>query len=214
MKWFILITFLLMFPIVQSIGSIELPARIEYKTGETMTLYTQVLNETGVHASPVDNATCTITIYYPNRTVWVSNENLTHLSDDIYYFNKTLGDESGVYVYEVNCSYPVIHASAEIFHVGAEWVNEIGDIKQKTDLLDDIKDNTDKIPAIRNTLNFVTSSLQNLGISQRNSFLYAFILLILIIVLIVVTVLTLLWNFTRVKVSEVEEETTESEGWI
>ncbi len=185
---------LLLIPIVKGVGSIELPARMEYKTGEIMTLYAQVLNES---SRPVSNATCMITIYYPDRTVWVNDENLTHLSDDLYYFNKTLTSETGVFVYEINCSYPVIYA-AEIFHVGAEWVGEIGDIKEKTDLLDDVEDDTDKIPLISNTISLVSVNLQNIGMTQRESFLYALILLVIIIIIIAIAIIVFIWHTLKV----------------
>ncbi|MFQ6068091.1 MAG: hypothetical protein ACE5KD_00955 [Candidatus Bathyarchaeia archaeon] len=191
-------------------GFLSLFARLIYKVGELGTLYAQVLDS--AH-KPVNNADCSVTIYYPDKTVWVDNEDLVYLSGSLglYYYNKTLPNIVGSYPIRVNCTSPTVYAS-DIFYV-ASWAVDLSDIKTKTELIEDIKDMTDKIPGLKSGLEYLSTTLQNLGVDQMNSFLYAFVLMILIIISVLGLIIVFIWKMKK-KSGESETESELEEGYL
>lgn len=99
----------------------------EYNSNETGTLYAQFLRTVWGSPNPINDGFCNITIYYPNETIFVNNQNMPYIngSNGIYKHNFTVPETEGVYVADVSCRRGFIMAySSETFHIG-EWANRI-----------------------------------------------------------------------------------------
>ncbi len=150
----------------------------EYRSGETATIYAQIKDEDG---TPINLADCSISIYFPNRTVWKEYEPLIYLpgSFGLYYYNFIAPNVEGVYSVSVNCSNPTVYGSST-FHV-APWASEITEIKEKVEevktVIDDIADKVEKIPLISDTVFSISNSLTRLGVSFNFAFLISILIL-------------------------------------
>ena len=76
----------------------------EYQIGDPTTTFVQVLRD---NLEPVDNASCFVTIWYPDKNIWYNRVMMTHLpsSNGIYYFDATAQTQIGVYMVDVVCQY-------------------------------------------------------------------------------------------------------------
>jgi len=228
----------------------------EYEYAENGTLYAQMLDEDG---SPVNAANCNITIYYPNRTLWVNYEELAYLtaSNGLYYYNFTTPNITGVYAAIANCSNPTAYSSAT-FHVVEHrgispeeiWTyanRNLTDYNQSFIIdnfntlweyfnctnatiqsqgvcdyliktytyteeihtwIDDMKDQTDKIPGLRTVVNSIDNSLVQNNISST----WRFLIIVLVVSLLgfgIVIIIYLLARKTIFKREEIEEELPE-----
>jgi len=76
----------------------------EYWQGENGTIFLQ-LHDT--QYKPINNATCELTAYKPNKTKWINEFHLTYLnnSNGLYYVDIYAPNEPGIYMLDVTCSY-------------------------------------------------------------------------------------------------------------
>jgi len=75
----------------------------EYQVGDTATIFLQLL----VDSQPLNNATCLIDLFYPDKTKWLDKACMIHLnnSEGIYYYDIIIPDKLGVYMLSVQCFY-------------------------------------------------------------------------------------------------------------
>lgn len=76
----------------------------EYQVGDNGTVWIQLLD---VNKIPINNATCRIDIYYPNKVIWHNGTGMVYLqnSDGLYFLDVMVPDATGVYMTSVTCSY-------------------------------------------------------------------------------------------------------------
>jgi len=149
----------------------------EYQSGEVGTIYAQIRDEDG---TPINLANCSLIIYYPNNTIWKEDKlNYLYGSLGLYYYTFIVPSIEGVYSISVNCSEPEVYGFST-FHV-SKWATQIlesyekiGEIKN---IVDSIKEKTDKIPGIRTAVSTISLQLQNLGISISRSFVLSLVIL-------------------------------------
>ncbi len=82
--------------IVQGLeGSVSVvPATLQTYSGESVT----VMSVLSVGQQPDDNASCVMTVYYPNATVWLDEVNMTSVGNDgLYALNVSFGQIEGNY---------------------------------------------------------------------------------------------------------------------
>jgi len=99
----------------------------EYKSGETGHIAFQFLQTVAGSPKPVNDGECNTTIWYPNKTKWLNNVNLTYLngSNALYYYQFNTPTTEGVYETDVECKKGGIKTySSSTFHV-AVWANQI-----------------------------------------------------------------------------------------
>ncbi len=81
-----------------------------YSAGDTLDVEVEVLDAYG---QPVNNATCYFTIYYPDKTTWLTSITTTYLNYGVYYNNSyTVPSTTGVYTYSAKCDYGAYSAYA------------------------------------------------------------------------------------------------------
>jgi len=108
-KW-ILLAILVVLPIIFLIyyfGYVKVP-RIhvfgtEYSPGDEGRVFVQVLSDT---FTPVNNAICTLSIFYPNNSRFVSDEAMMGLERGFYFYDFIAPEVTGVYMIDVSCNYP------------------------------------------------------------------------------------------------------------
>ncbi len=76
----------------------------EYSAGEQGTLWLQLLRD----YVPINNATCYLKVYKPDKTMFLDNIDLNYLSnsDGIYYYDFTVPSTLGVYMVSATCYIP------------------------------------------------------------------------------------------------------------
>lgn len=76
----------------------------EYNIGEDATVFLQLLNSSN---QPVNNALCYLKAYYPNKTIFINNSQMTYYigSDGLYYYDLTVPNATGVYMLSANCNF-------------------------------------------------------------------------------------------------------------
>jgi hypothetical protein len=76
----------------------------EYTTNQNATIFMQVLDSTN---QPVNNALCFLTIYYPNKTLFINNVQMMYLlnSDGLYYYDLVVPNALGVYMVSAKCNF-------------------------------------------------------------------------------------------------------------
>jgi hypothetical protein len=75
----------------------------EYSPGSPGKVFVQVLDN---FFSPVNNAICRLTVYYPNTTKFVDNVLMIPFENGLYYWDFVAPDVEGVYMTTVSCTYP------------------------------------------------------------------------------------------------------------
>ena len=77
----------------------------EYEPGDQGRIFLQLLDS----QQPVNNATCLIDLYYPDKTIWFDDAVMPYLeeSDGLYYFDLILPEQTGIYMLTVRCFYIV-----------------------------------------------------------------------------------------------------------
>lgn len=94
----------------------------EYTSNETGEVATQLLTLISGNPSPVNTASCNVTIYYPNGTAYISDANAHYLpgTDGIYFYNFTIPSTQGVYESQFYClNGAKDYYSSGTFHVSA-----------------------------------------------------------------------------------------------
>ncbi len=76
----------------------------DYVAGEKGTIWLQLLR----NYQPINNATCHVTAYYPNKTKLLDNVLMNYLdgSDGLYYYDLTVPEQTGVYMLSASCYLP------------------------------------------------------------------------------------------------------------
>jgi hypothetical protein len=75
----------------------------EYSPGSPGKVFVQVLDN---FFTPVNNAICRLTVYYPNTTKFVDNVTMLPFENGLYYWDFVAPDVEGVYMTTVSCTYP------------------------------------------------------------------------------------------------------------
>jgi hypothetical protein len=74
----------------------------EYFPSSTGTIYFQVLD----NGLPVDNASCVLTVYYPDKTKWIDNAPMYFLENGLYFYDIQVPEEPlGTYMISSYCWY-------------------------------------------------------------------------------------------------------------
>lgn len=105
----------------------------EYNSGEQSHVSFQFLKTTAGTPNPIDDGICNVSIWYPNKTLWVNKTGMVHLPNSygVYYHTFTAPAVEGVYETSVYCEKGGIKAySASTFHI-ASWANKIYDIENR-----------------------------------------------------------------------------------
>ena len=76
----------------------------EYSTNTQATIWLQYLKD----FQPINNASCYMTAYYPNKTIYFSNTLMNYLasSDGVYYYDFVTPSITGVYIVNARCVMP------------------------------------------------------------------------------------------------------------
>lgn len=76
----------------------------EYQVGDDTKTFIQLLQD---EATPINNATCFLTYWYPDNSVWLSNQLMTYLptSNGLYYYDSIAQTQTGVYMIDAYCQY-------------------------------------------------------------------------------------------------------------
>jgi len=139
----------------------------EYVAGTNGTMFLQLLTTDGF---PIDNASCRITIYYPNKTKFIDNEQMVFLEDGIYYYDFVVPNTYGVYIARANCLYKYIISDKEF--VDSSYIvsgTESGDYKNtytSDDLKHEITENTSATPNLDLYYNFTDLDIAGLNITK------------------------------------------------
>jgi hypothetical protein len=91
--------------ILSKVSKIEMKIHgTEYFQNENATVWLQLLRD----YQPINNGSCFVTIYFPNKTVWLNEILMTYLndSDGIYYYDTVTPSTSGVYMVSASCYVP------------------------------------------------------------------------------------------------------------
>ena len=75
----------------------------EYSPGSPGKVFVQVLDN---YFSPVNNAICKLTVYYPNGTKFINNVTMLPFENGLYYWDFVAPDVQGVYMTTISCTYP------------------------------------------------------------------------------------------------------------
>jgi hypothetical protein len=76
----------------------------EYQVADNGKIFVQLLENS---ITPINNASCYLTVYYPNNTKWYDKTLMTYqpTSNALYYFDFTAPSTTGVYMTDVYCEY-------------------------------------------------------------------------------------------------------------
>ena len=75
----------------------------EYSPGSPGKVFIQVLDN---FFTPVNNAICRLTVYYPNTTKFINNVTMIPFENGLYYWDFVAPYVEGVYMTTVSCTYP------------------------------------------------------------------------------------------------------------
>jgi len=103
----------------------------EYKENNLATVFLQLLDE---DKQPISNSTCFVSIWYPNKAMWVNNSLMSNLgTDGLYYYDTTVPSNLGVYMVSAYCYIPELVINETImsydgfesggFSGGTGWAN-------------------------------------------------------------------------------------------
>jgi hypothetical protein len=76
----------------------------DYQPNQNGTIWLQLLK----NYEPINNASCFLTAYYPNKNIFLNNVLLNYLinSDGIYYYDLVTPNQNGVYMLSASCYLP------------------------------------------------------------------------------------------------------------
>jgi hypothetical protein len=75
----------------------------EYSPGSPGKVFVQVLDN---FFTPVNDAICKLTVYYPNTTKFIDNVTMLPFENGLYYWDFVAPDVEGVYMTTISCVYP------------------------------------------------------------------------------------------------------------
>jgi hypothetical protein len=139
---------------------VDIVSRTEYYALETG----QVIIRTSDYLGNPLNASCNVSIVYPNKTFWIIDSSLSSSSiAGNYYKEVTIPDVLGVYEYYFVCNVSfknnyVIIKKSSTFHVSIAY--------------EKLQEILDRLDAINSTLIQINQSINNLEINMNNNFTY------------------------------------------
>jgi hypothetical protein len=76
----------------------------EYNIGENATVFLQLLDSNKL---PINDALCYLTLYYPNKTIFLNNANMMYMlsSAGLYYYDMVVPNSVGVYMVSASCDF-------------------------------------------------------------------------------------------------------------
>lgn len=82
----------------------------DYYTAEDGIIFLQLLDENNI---PLDdsNSSCFVTIYYPDKTIWQSNQLMTYLDEGVFFKDITIPNIVGIYIVSAYCTLPTLEQS-------------------------------------------------------------------------------------------------------
>jgi hypothetical protein len=133
----------------------------EYSSNETAHLSFQFLKTSGGTPAPINDGQCNITVYFPNKTMWLNQSGMTYLSgsNGLYYLTITTPSTEGIYESDVYCQKGGINTySASTFHI-SHWANTIFTIQKNV---------SDIFPYLSSMINSLDAIISNLTVVQNN----------------------------------------------
>ena len=117
----------------------------EYKAGEIGEVQVFLTDENG---NPITGANCSLTINYPDKSLW-KTDTMTEFNFGRYYYTFVVPSIYGTYSVFVNCTRGGnVAYDSSTFHV-AKWTEDIkegiSEIEETKDLVDEVKDIVEKI---------------------------------------------------------------------
>jgi len=82
----------------------------DYLVNSKATAFLQLLQNNNL---PINNATCILDIYFPNKTLYLENVPMNFLTDGVYYYDWVTPDVEGVYIMTATCGYEVYWSPEE-----------------------------------------------------------------------------------------------------
>jgi len=79
----------------------------EYQVGDNGTVFIKLYQ----NKTPINNASCLLDIYYPDKTFFRCSTPMYYLDDGIYYYDFIIPNETGIYILSVSCN----------------WITQVGD---------------------------------------------------------------------------------------
>lgn len=143
---------------------LSLPYGTRYQVNDSVRIWSHVEDSNGL---PINDADVNITVFYPNLTAYVSNQNMTLFANGDYYYTFTAPDTEGQYFTQVearkNFSY---QSKSKTFQVGG-WASQIGEMNETlhdtvVPYLQDINQTVYDIKDIMDNLNFTASNINYL----------------------------------------------------
>lgn len=183
----------------------------EVETGKQCLIAIYLKNES-FPGEGVASATCRLDIKFSNYTIYLDDQSMTDRGNGDYTYTFTAPGQIDDYIFLANCTKGVLNQSSmmALSVVADSTESKISSIKETVEKtynwIDDIKDNTDKIPGIRDSINFISSVLQNIGIDQEKSFITSLAMNSIMIVLILIVVVIFIWNILKVSIIENKPE--------
>ena len=93
-------------------------SKTEYVVGDAGNVIIELRNS--LNNSQVLPASCLASVWYPNRTIFVSNNSMTNATSGSKYINFTVPNAEGVFEYQVSCSYSgKTYVRSSSFHVSS-----------------------------------------------------------------------------------------------
>jgi len=75
----------------------------DYFAGDNGTIFLQLLDD---NKQAIENSSCRINAYYPNKNLFLSNILMNYLDDGLYYYDTTIPSALGVYMLSGTCAIP------------------------------------------------------------------------------------------------------------
>lgn len=95
-----------------------------YRQGENGTVFLQLFDE---YRNTINNASCEITVYYPDKTKWFDQIDIEFLENGLYYFDFVVPSITGIYMTSVFCYYNDAGYSSELPYTNVIYDGTIKD---------------------------------------------------------------------------------------
>jgi hypothetical protein len=120
----------------------------------------------------VTGAVCNVSIFYPNRSIWLNMTPMTELDSGIYYYNFSIPNTTGVYIYSIDCTKTGQNYRAmNTFHVSSVSVATNDNLQQNiTDILTYLKNLNITVTDTYILTSTINSSLIVLNLTVTNGF--------------------------------------------
>jgi hypothetical protein len=120
----------------------------------------------------VTGAVCNVSIFYPNRSIWLNMTPMTELDSGIYYYNFSIPNTTGVYIYSTDCTKTGQNYRAmNTFHVSSVSVATNDNLQQNiTDILTYLKNLNITVTDTYILTSTINSSLIVLNLTVTNGF--------------------------------------------